>query len=210
MESLARLVIRHRLVVVLGWLVAMVAGGAVAGTVTDRLTFDFSLPGQPGYEAEQQLIDTFGTSTADTLVPVVTVPPGSTVQDRSADIAGVFDAVRAAVPQARVVDLGSTGDARFVTDDGRSTFALVQGPMPQGFGPGLEAQVGPAFQQAAAAAGLRDRAHSYTLLSAGGDTAGPSVLVETLFGASAPSPSCCSSSRRSWRWCRWSSPRSRS
>ena len=73
METLARLVIRHRLVVVLGWLVLMVAGGAVASTVTDRLTFDFSLPGQPGYEAEEELIATFGSSTADTLLPVVTV-----------------------------------------------------------------------------------------------------------------------------------------
>src|SRR3954451_6471278 len=92
-ESLARLVIRHRLVVVLGWLVLMVAGGAVAGTVTDRLSFDFSLPGQPGYEAEQQLIATFGTSTADTLLPVITVPEGSTIADRKADIAGVFAAL---------------------------------------------------------------------------------------------------------------------
>jgi RND superfamily putative drug exporter len=182
-ESLARLVIRHRLVVVIGWLVLMVAGGAVAGTVTDRLTFDFSLPGQPGYEAEQQLIATFGASTADTLVPVLTVPEGETVQGRAADIAGVFDAVRVAVPQARIVDLGSTGDARFITDDGRSTFALVQGPLPEGFGPGLEAQLQPAVEQAAAAAGLETGLTSYVLLAAGGDTEGPSVLVETLFGA---------------------------
>jgi putative drug exporter of the RND superfamily len=173
-ESLARFVLRHRLVVVLGWLALMVAGGIVAGPVTDRLTFDFSLPGQPGYEAEQQLIETFGTSTADTLVPVVTVP---------ADSAGVFDAVRAAVPQARIVDLSSTGDQRFVTDDGRSTFALIQGPLPQGFGPGVVAQVQPAFEQAAAAAGLDTGLTSYQLLAAGGDTSGPSVLTETLFGA---------------------------
>jgi RND superfamily putative drug exporter len=182
-ESLARLVLRHRLVVVLGWLVLMVAGGIVAGPVTDRLTFDFSLPGQPGYEAEQQLIATFGTSTADTVLPVLTVPEGSTVEQRAADIAGVYDAVRAAVPQARVVDLASTGDTRFVTDDGRSTFALVQGPLPQGFGPGIQAQVAPVFQQAAAAAGLEPGLTSYALLAAGGDTEGPSVLVETLFGA---------------------------
>ncbi|WP_138734286.1 MMPL family transporter [Modestobacter excelsi] len=183
MESLARFVLRHRLLVVLGWLVTMVAGGAVAGTVTDRLSFDFSLPGQPGYEAEEQLIATFGTSTADTLVPVLTVPEGSTVAERQADVAGVFEAVRTAVPSVRVVDLGSTGDSRFVTDDGRSTFALVQGPMPAGFGPGTEAQVQPAFEQAAAAAGLDTGLTSYVLLSAGGDTEGPSVLVETLFGA---------------------------
>ncbi|CCH89300.1 conserved membrane protein of unknown function [Modestobacter italicus] len=183
MESLARFVLRHRMVVVLGWLVTMVAGGAVAGTVTDRLSFDFSLPGQPGYEAEEQLIATFGASTADTLVPVLTVPEGSTVADREADIAGVFDAVRAAVPTARVVDQASTGDDRFVTDDGQSAFALVQGPMPEGFGPGIEAQVQPAFEQAAAAAGLDTGLTSYVLLSAGGETEGPSVLVETLFGA---------------------------
>jgi RND superfamily putative drug exporter len=182
-ESLARFVLRHRLLVVLGWLALMLAGGIAAGPVTDRLTFDFSLPGQPGYEAERQLIDTFGTSTADTLVPVITVPAGSTVQDHAADVAGVFDAVRAAVPQARVIDLASTGDERFVTNDGRSTFALVQGPMPSGFGPGLSAQLGPAVQQAAQAAGLESGLTSYALLAAGGDTSGPSVLAETLFGA---------------------------
>ncbi|WP_138758263.1 MMPL family transporter [Modestobacter altitudinis] len=183
MESLARFVLRHRLLVVLGWLVLFVAGGVAAGPVTDRLTFDFSLPGQPGYEAEEQLIATFGASTADTLVPVLTVPAGSSVAERQAEVAGVFDALRAAVPSVRVVDLASTGDDRFVTDDGRSTFALVQGPMPAGFGPGIEAQVQPAFEQAAAAAGLDTGLTSYVLLSAGGETEGPSVLVETLFGA---------------------------
>jgi len=182
-ESLTRAVLRHRLLVVLGWLVLMVAGGIAAGPVTDRLTFDFSLPGQPGFEAEQELIATFGTSTADTLVPVITVPEGSTVADRGTEIAGVFDAVRAAVPQARVVDLAGTGDQRFVTDDGRSTFALIQGPLPQGFGPGIQAQVQPVLEQAAGAAGLQAGLTSYAMLAAGGDTEGPSVLAETLFGA---------------------------
>ncbi len=170
LERLARLVLRHRLLVGVVWLVLLVAGGASAGTVTDRLTFDFSLPGQPGYTAEQQMVRAFGTSSADTLVPVVQVPEGSTVQDRAADIAKVFDAVRDAAPQARVVDFASTGDPGFVTDGGRSTFGLVQGPQPQGFEPGIEQQVEPALT-----AGL---------LAAGGDSAqGPSVLVETLFGA---------------------------
>src|SRR5829696_1441852 len=182
-ETLARLVLRHRLLVSLAWLALFVAGGLAASPATDRLTFDFSLPGQPGYQAEEQLIDTFGTTTADTLVPVITVPAGQTVQQRAADIAKVFDTVRTQVPQARIVDLGSTGDARFVTDDGRSTFALVQGPMPEGFGPGLEQYLTPALTSAATSAGLETGLTSYTLLAAGGDTEGPSILVETLFGA---------------------------
>lgn len=47
MERLARFVLRHRLLVGLIWLVFTGAGVASAGVVTDRLTFDFSLPGQP-------------------------------------------------------------------------------------------------------------------------------------------------------------------
>ncbi|HEV7658134.1 MAG TPA: MMPL family transporter [Mycobacteriales bacterium] len=183
MEALARFVLRHRLLVALGWLVLLVGGGIAAGPAAGRLTFDFSLPGQPGYETEQQLIGTFGTSTADTLIPVLTVPAGSTVQQHAADIASVFQTVRTKLPQARVVDLASTGDQRFVTDDGRSTFALIQGPEPQGFGPGLDADLKPVLAQAAQAAGLETGLTSYNLLAAGGSTDGPSVLVETLFGA---------------------------
>jgi putative drug exporter of the RND superfamily len=182
-QTLARLVLHHRLLVVLGWLVLLVAGGVVAGPVTDRLTFDFSLPGQPGYEADAQLLETFGASSADTVVPVVTVPEGSTVAERADDVARVFDAVRTALPQARVVDLTSTGDPRFVTDDGRSAFALVQGPLPQGFEPGIQVQLLPVLQQAAASTGLQPGLTSYAMLAAGGETEGPSVLVETLFGA---------------------------
>ena len=183
MERLARFVLAHRLWVALTWLVLLVAGGVAAGPAANRLTFDFSLPGQPGYQTEQKLIATFGSSTADTFIPVLTVPAGSTVQQHAADVAAVWKAVRTRVPQARVVDLTSTGDRSFITADGRSTFALIQGPEPQGFGPGLEAALRPVLQSASTAAGLQFGLTSYGLLSAGGDSSGPSVLVETLFGA---------------------------
>jgi len=181
--DLARFVVRHRLLVGLAWLVLFLAGGAAAGPAASRLTFDFSLPGQPGYKAEQQLISTFGSSSADTLVPVLTVPAGSTVAQHAADVGRVFDAVRTRLPQARVVDFASTGDPRFVTDDGRSTFALVQGPRVNGFGPGLKASLDPVLKSAAESAGFQSGLTSYELLAAGGNAQGPSVLVETLFGA---------------------------
>ena len=79
-------------------------------------------------------------------VPVLSVPGGGSVQDRAADVSRVFDTLRSQLPQARVVDQGSTGDAAFVTSDGRTAFGLVQGPEPQGFGPGLEAQLEPPRQ----------------------------------------------------------------
>ena len=183
MQTLARFVLRHRLLVALSWAALFVAGGIAAAPATDRLTFDFSLPGQPGYETEQELIGLFGSTTADTLVPVLTVPEGSTVQQSSAEIAQVFRTLRTELPRARVVDLASTGDERFVTDDGRSTFALVQGPLAEGFGPGLETALTPVLEKAAADAGLEAGVTSYNLLAAGEETEGPSVLVETLFGA---------------------------
>ncbi len=183
MERLARFVLHHRRIVMIGWLVAFLAGGAAASRVGDRLTFDFSLPGQPGYEAELELERAYGTSTFDTYVPVVTVPEGSTVQERAAEVAAVFDAVREQVPDVRVTDLASTGDPRFVGDDGRTTFAVVQGPMPEGFDPGIAPDLERVLEQAGVAAGLETGLTSYGLLSAGGETEGPSVLVETLIGA---------------------------
>ncbi len=183
MQRFAEFVLRHRRMVAAVWLVLLVGGGAAAGRLSDRLTFDFSLPGQPGYQTERQLVDTFGVSSADTAVAVLTVPTGQTVQSRSAEVAAVFDTVRARLPQVRVVDLASTGDAAFVSDNGRSTFALVQGPAPTGFGPGTAAAVVPVLQQAGGSAGLQVGVTSYELLAAGGNTSGPSVLVETLFGA---------------------------
>ena len=92
-------------------------------------------------------------------MPVLTVPAGSTVQQHAADVAEVWRAVRTRLPQLRVVDLASTGDQRFITDDGRSTFALVQGPAPKGFGPGIESVADPGLagrREVGGSAGRRD------------------------------------------------------
>jgi putative drug exporter of the RND superfamily len=182
MESFARLVLHHRRVVTLVWLVLFLVGGALAGRVSERLTLDFSLPGQPGYEAEEELLASYGTQSFSPFVPVVTVPEGETVDGRAADVAAVYDAVREEIPRLRVVDYASTGDEAFLTDDGRSAFGLVFQPQPQEFGPGFEPAITRTITQAAEAEGLEAQLTSYDLLAVGGDTEGPSVLAETLLG----------------------------
>jgi RND superfamily putative drug exporter len=183
----AELVLRHRRVVGLLWILLFVAGAATAGQLSNRLTLDFSLPGQPGYQTEQQLVGTFGQIASNPLVAVVTVPPGETVAADRAKVGAVFDTVRRQVPQVRVVDYASTGgDPRFVTGDGRSTYGLVFIPQPQGFGPGVQDQVLPALRQAGAAAGVTVGLTGEDPLaegSSGGDSGGPSILSETLVGA---------------------------
>ena len=183
MERLARTVMRHRLVISVFWLAMLASGVVAAGQLGDRLTFDFSLPGQPGDTAEKQLIETYGVSSFDTFVAVVTVPEGETVPGSRDAVAGVFDAAVKAAPGVQITDYASTGDEGFLSEDQRTAFALVQGPMPTGFGPGVEAQLGPALTQTAEQAGFESGITSYGLLSSGGDTEGPSVLAETLLGA---------------------------
>jgi len=175
----------HRRIVSAFWALLFLGGMFSASQLSDRLSLDFSLPGQPGDDAEQQLIETYGVSTFDTYVAVVTVPEGETVEESSDAVAEVIATAVAAVPdvQLRVVDFASTGDSGFVTDDGRTTYALIQAPIPVTFGPYIEEQLDPALEEAAQSQGFEGSLTSYGLLAAGGDTEGPSVLVETLFGA---------------------------
>ncbi len=53
MRRWAEFILRHRRWVIAFWGLVIIAGIAAAGTVSDRMTVDFSLPGQPGSEAAQ-------------------------------------------------------------------------------------------------------------------------------------------------------------
>jgi len=182
LASLTRFVLRHRKLVILGWLVLMVAGGASSQKAIDRLNFDFSLPGQPGYETSKKILATYGNG-GDTapLVPVLTLPEGQTVQDSRSAVTAAFAAVQKAVPTTRLVSYGNTGDEHFVTDDGRSTFGLMFVPLQQGFVPFAKEPVAAALRQAAPP-GSTVQITGLDELASGGDSEGPGVLAETLFG----------------------------
>ena len=184
MNRLSDLVLGYRRLVCLLWLLVTVAAVPSAAVTTGRLAFDFSLPGQPGYETSQEILGRYGNggSTAPLLV-VVTVPPGETVDEREPDVAGVFEAVREQLPRTRVVDYTQTRDAVLLTDNGRSTVGLVFVPAPMGFGPGAAAELTPLLAAQAEASGLQVGLTGYDLLAEGGQAEEPEVLVETLLGA---------------------------
>jgi putative drug exporter of the RND superfamily len=179
---LAQFVLAHRRIVIVLWAVIFLAGAAGAGQVSKRLSFDFSLPGQPGYETAKRIDHLYGNGgNAPPSVVVVTTPRGQTVAGDRAQIAAAFARARAAAPKARIVDYAATGDRHFVTNDGRSTYAFVFGPLEKSFGaPKVPATV--ARTVAAALPGAQVQPTGLSQLANGGSSKGPGVFAETLIG----------------------------
>jgi putative drug exporter of the RND superfamily len=130
MRRWAEFVLAHRRWVALFWLVVLVGGAVATGPASERLTVEYSLPGEPGAKTAKQIDETFGNGgyTAPYLVSV-TYPQGQTVAGHEAEVAAAFDAVATKVPSVRVLDEANTGDTAFRTDDGRTSYAMVFYPL---------------------------------------------------------------------------------
>jgi RND superfamily putative drug exporter len=186
--ALTRWVLRHKALVVLVWLGLTAAGAASAPQAIQAMSSDFgSLPGRPGYEANQQIRRLYGSG-GDTnpLVLVVQLPEGITV-----DTLGVRSELATAVARAaqaagggRAASYADGGDRGFVSADGRTTFALLYPPP----GPGFPAytSVLPRLEQAldgTRVAGSPVQATGTEVLFAESSEAeGPGVLAETVVG----------------------------
>ena len=185
MTRLTEFVLRHRRWVMLFWLLSLVVGGWAAGRTADRLSVDFSLPGQPGYETEKQILEHYGNGgSGQPYIPVVTVPEGTSVEAEREQIAAVFERIGTEVPGVRVVDYASTGDEVFLTDDGRTTYALVYPPPFVSFDQlGIDQDITPILEQARQDTGFDWEITGYILLAQGTDQPEEaSLLVETLLG----------------------------
>ena len=122
MSALASYVLRHKLLVVIGWVILAIAGAATASHTIARLTDTYAMPGQPSFAANDQIVRLYGNGGGqEPIVPVVTVPEGKSVHDADvqAQLSRVFDAARVSA-DVRVVDYATTHDPKFVTADGRS------------------------------------------------------------------------------------------
>src|SRR5918992_1307468 len=110
-----------------------VAGLAPAG---GALSQQFSVPGREGFETNRELAAIYGNGgDAAPLVPVVSLPPGTTVD--SPGVQGELDAalakVASALPESRTASYASTGDRAFVyipglggVDPGQAEARLAQ------------------------------------------------------------------------------------
>jgi RND superfamily putative drug exporter len=189
MQTLTRFVLSHKRAVALAWVLATIVGMAAAGPASEALDQRFSVPGREGWEASQEIVQLYGNG-GEVLpfVPVVQLPEGTTVRSP-----GVRDELRElerrtaeAVPRSRVAGFGSTGDASFVSEDGRTAFVHAFPPRSEDpFGANVDAE-------RALSAALRDvrvgeapvRVTGYdALFDASGEGAeGPGVLLEAVIG----------------------------
>ncbi|HKB19513.1 MAG TPA: MMPL family transporter [Gaiellaceae bacterium] len=192
MPSLTRWVLSHKRTVVISWLLLTLVGIAVAGPATDALTPGYSVPGREGWETNVAITARYGGTGGMTapLVPVVTLPKGKTVDSAGvrAELAGIDDRLRKALPGSRIASFASTGDRTFVSKDGRTTFALAY-PRPD---PNSQWGEAPKAAKAAdralkglsvAGAPVRLTGIDALMEDSGADNQGTSVLVEGLIGA---------------------------
>ncbi|MFI9100822.1 MMPL family transporter [Streptomyces fildesensis] len=185
MRRWAEFVLRHRRAVVAFWGLVLVAGVLLAGRTTDRLTIDFSLPGQPGTVTAHKIERAFGSGgdTSPYLV-AVTLPAGQTITGHEAEVGRAFAAAGAAVPNVRVIDEANTGDKAFRTKDDRTAYAMVF----YRFNPSpsqklLTDPIQSAVEKALPPGATVGVTGQDVLASGGDDSGGPGVLGETLLGA---------------------------
>ena len=139
LSTLTRWVLRHKKLVVGLWLVLTVAGVMAMKPAGEALSEEFSIPGSEASVANQRITELYGTGgDVAPIVPVVTLPKGTTVDSPgvTAELDAALAKVQAALPAARAVSYASTQDRAFVSDDGRTTFALISIPAVGGIDPG--------------------------------------------------------------------------
>jgi putative drug exporter of the RND superfamily len=185
MQRWAEIVLRHRKAVVIFWGIVLVAGIALASKTTNRLTVDFSLPGQPGTETAHKIKNAFGSG-GDTspYIATVTLPPGQTITGNEAEVARTFAAIGAAVPNVRVIDEANTGDKAFRTSDDRTAYAYVF----YRFDPSPTAKlkttaIRTAMEKAMPSGSTAGVTGEEPLAVGSDNNSGPGVVGETLLGA---------------------------
>jgi putative drug exporter of the RND superfamily len=190
-SSLTRWVLAHKRIVVGIWVALTIAGMAAAGPATDALEPEFSVPDKEGWETNQRIAGLYEGTGGDTapLIPVVTLPEGESVDSPAvrSELEEIDAALREALPGARIASFASTGDETFISEDGRTTYAMVYPrPDPESFfgeNPAAE-EAASAALEGATVAGQPVHLTGFDALfdDSGGDDEGPGLLLEAVVG----------------------------
>jgi len=186
MKTLTDWVLTHKRLVVGFWLVVTISAFAAIQPASNALSSEFSIPGREGFETNHDIAVTYGNG-GDVLpmVPVVRLPEGKTVDSPGVtrDLEAALAKIKEALPEARLASYASTRDRAFVSDDGRTTFALVYIPAKGGVDPGtVEARLAQASLAGVTVGGAPVEVTGLDALRAVGGEDEPSagILIGTL------------------------------
>ncbi|MFF7246258.1 MMPL family transporter [Embleya sp. NPDC008237] len=183
---MTRWVLGHRRLVTLVWLVLAAAGVATVGGTVDRLGQGSELPGRPGQQANDLIVERFG-GTGGRNAPLLlelTVPHDRRVD--APDVIAQFDAVvrRVTPPGGRHASYADAGDPALISADKRTTVALIHPP--GGEGPNAYGATVGRIRAAVADTRIADapvRLTGRPLLTGRDNGAARSPVAETLLGA---------------------------
>src|SRR5215218_9315376 len=189
MKNLTRAVLRHKRLVAISWILLTLVGMVAAGPASEALDQRFSVPDREGWETSQEILQKYGNG-GETLplIPVVALPEGKTARQPAvrAQLEQLERDSGKAVEGSRVAGFGSTGDATFISEDGRTAFVYVFPPRSDDpFAGSVDAAR--ALTKAvggAEIAGATVRVTGYDALydSSGEADEGPGILLEALIG----------------------------
>jgi RND superfamily putative drug exporter len=189
MQKLTAYVLRHRVLIVAGWIAVTVVGGLFVGKATSGLSHNLATPGLPGYDANQAMIRQLGLDGGEApVIAVLHLPPGQSMRSAvGRETAARTFAVPAHKGHFGLIDYATSRERRLISADGRSTWALYDMPNPD-TGPyaGSQNLIAPALKRALPAGASLTITGNEALQSTGsGGGAGLSVLDEVLIGAAA-------------------------
>jgi RND superfamily putative drug exporter len=184
MTSITHLVLRHRRLVVLAWIVLTVVGALTVAAATSGLSHGFNTPGTRGYDANAHIVKSLGIDgNEQPTIAVLHLPAGEGMGTAAGQAAAgrTFAAAHRAGHLA-LADYANTHNPKLISSDGRTTWALIDVPNPDvGRGIGVVDRIQPALR-AAAPPGVSVAVTGFEQIQSngGGASGGPSVLIETL------------------------------
>src|SRR5258708_24181417 len=124
---MARFILRHKVSVILAWVILCALSIAFIGELGQRLDYTYSTPGEPGYEANLKITQRFGLDAEfEAMIPVLDLPQGMTMKSEEGrtraaqEFNGAYDAGPLAVG-----DFSNTGDPMSILDDARAAWAMI-------------------------------------------------------------------------------------
>ncbi len=190
LEAMTRWVLRHKAIVATAWILLTLAGFWGSARVAGELDQQISMPSSEVYQVNQEISERFKSGgEATPLVAVAELPAGKSAEDPAVrvDLRQVESALTEALPGSRTASFGSTGEKAYLSDDGRTTFAVIYPPNEEGSGPGPEvtpemvASARTALEGVEVGGSELDLTGRSALKDAPAEDAGePSVLSETL------------------------------